>query len=114
MILFNLKVSAVFIVFLGFSISCQKTFDPEDPADAFARASETYEDGLYDISLQKLGEFKSRFLIKYAIRAELMIADSHFQLGNFKKLLLHMSNLCCTPAPKARFCVLSRRRVILD
>lgn len=81
---FILSISLLSLIFL---ISCQeKSFNPEDPADVFARASEPYEDGLYDIALQKLSEFKSRFpYSKHAIKAELMIADSHFQLGNYQE-----------------------------
>lgn len=81
------KIYFIQLILLSLLFSCQeKSFDPEDPADVFARASEPYEDGLFDIALQKLGEFKSRFpYSKHATKAELMMADSHFQLGNFQE-----------------------------
>lgn len=75
------------IITIFSSLGCQeKSFDPESPSDVFAQASEPYEDGMYDIAIQKLGAFKSRFpYSRHTIQAELMIADSHFQLGNYEE-----------------------------
>lgn len=75
-----------FLFLLPLFLSCQeKSFDPADPADVFARAAAPYHDGLYDIAIQKIGEFKTRFpYSKYSTEGELMVADSHFQLGNFQ------------------------------
>ncbi len=69
------------------SISCtEKEFDPNDPAKSFAIAREPYDDRNWEIALQKLGEFKSRFpYSKFATTAELFIANSHFELEQFEE-----------------------------
>lgn len=78
--------SLAFFLILGFlTVSCvEKETDPNDPQAAFLKAREPYDDELYEIATQKLGEFKSRFpYSKHTPDAELMIADSHFQLRQF-------------------------------
>ena len=84
MIHYSFKNIFILMLSLPLLLSCQeKSFDPTDPSDVFARAASPYNDGLYDIALQKLGEFKSRFpYSKHTSQAELMMADSHFQLGS--------------------------------
>ena len=82
------KVSAVFSLFvisLTLTLACvDKDIDPSDPAAAFARAREPYDDELFEPAIQKLSEFKSRFpYSKHAPDAELMVADSQFQLNRF-------------------------------
>ena len=74
-------------------VSCsEKSYNPEDPADVFAAAAEPYNDGLYDIALQKLGQFKSRFpYSKHAAQADLMMANSHFELGNYQEAAIAYS-----------------------
>lgn len=73
-------------IFLMTYTSCEdKEVNSNDPAAAFADAREYYDDENYDIALQKLGEFKSRFpYSKYAALAELFIANSNFELGNYE------------------------------
>jgi outer membrane protein assembly factor BamD len=73
------------ITLLSLTLSCsQKDFDPDDPADAFAAAREPYDDQLYDIAIQKLGSFRARFpYSKHTPLAELLSANSHFELGNY-------------------------------
>jgi outer membrane protein assembly factor BamD len=67
----------------------EKEFDPNDPEKSFAIAKEPYEDESYEIALTKLGEFKSRFpYSKYAVEAELMIANAHYELGQFTEAAL--------------------------
>lgn len=68
-------------------ISCkEKSYDPEQPADVFAAAVKPYNDGLYDIALQKLGQFKSRFPYSaYSAKADLYIANAHYELANYQE-----------------------------
>lgn len=87
----NFVITAVFrlallFVFLA-PLSCsEKELDPNDPAKSFAYAREPYDDENWEIALQKLGEFKSRFpYSKYAALAELMIADCHFELDQYEE-----------------------------
>lgn len=69
------------------SVSCtEKEFDPNDPAKSFAIAREPYDDRNWEIALQKLGEFKSRFpYSKFATTAELFMANAHFELEQFEE-----------------------------
>lgn len=73
------------LIFLSLSGACvEKEIDPSDPAAAFARAREPYDDEMYEIAIQRLGEFKSQFpYSKHTPDAELMIADSNFQLNRY-------------------------------
>lgn len=77
----------MFLVLCFIPVACtQKEIDPNDPADVFAEAREPYDDGLYDLAIQRLGEFKARFpYSKHAPLAELYIANSHFKLGNYQE-----------------------------
>ena len=60
--------------------------DTEDATTVFSSAKESYDDEHFEIAVQKLGEFKSRFpYSKYATEAELLIANSHFKLDNFEE-----------------------------
>lgn len=62
----------------------EKEFDPNDPQKSFGIAKESYDNENYEISLTRLGEFKSRFpYSKYAVEAELLIANAHFELGHY-------------------------------
>ena len=55
-----------------------------DAAGSFALARESFDDGLHEMALTKLGEFKSRFpYSKFAVEAELLMADSQFELGRY-------------------------------
>ncbi len=78
---------SIFLLICFIPVACtQKDMDPNDPADVFAEAREPYDDGLYDLAIQRLGEFKARFpYSKHAPLAELFIANSHFELGNFQE-----------------------------
>lgn len=80
-----LVIYLVFTAFFGLSCT-EKDHDANDPAQAFAHAREDYDDENYDIALQKLGEFKSRFpYSKFAALAELFIANCHYELGNYEE-----------------------------
>ncbi len=60
----------------------EKELDPTDPKKSFGIAKEEYDNGYYDQAITKLGEFKSRFpYSQYAVEAELLIANAHFELG---------------------------------
>ena len=62
----------------------EKEFDPNDPEKSYGIAKEPYDDESYEIALTRLGEFKARFpYSKYAIEAELLIANAHYELGQF-------------------------------
>ncbi len=81
----NFMASALIISVI--LVSCnEKSFNPEDPADVFAAAVKPYNDGLYDIALQKLGQFKSRFPYSaYSAKADLYTANAHFELANYQE-----------------------------
>ena len=69
---------------LGLMGCSEKELDPNNPARSYAYAKEPYDNRNFEIALNKLGEFKSRFpYSKHATEAELLIANSHFELGQF-------------------------------
>ena len=70
--------------------SCaEKEFDPNDAQKSFLIAKEPFDDEYYDMAIQKLGEFKARFpYSKYAIEAELLMADTHFELEHYTEAAL--------------------------
>ena len=73
-------------IFLSiFLAGCEeKEFDPNDPAKSFGIAKEPFDDQNYEIAVQRLGEFKSRFpYSKYAAEAEILLADSQYELGHY-------------------------------
>jgi outer membrane protein assembly factor BamD len=79
----------LFVIIASFWGCVEKEFDPNDPEKSFAIAKEPYDDGSFEIGLTKLGEFKSRFpYSKYAVEAELMIANSYYELGQFTEAAL--------------------------
>lgn len=71
----------------------EKEFDPNDPEKSYGIAKEPYDDENYEIALTKLGEFKSRFpYSKFAVEAELLIANSHFELDHYTEAALAYEN----------------------
>jgi outer membrane protein assembly factor BamD len=81
------NILQLLIISALFCTACvEKVVDPHDPAAAFARARESYDDEMYEIAIQKLGEFKSRFpYSKHAPEAELLMADAQYQLGRYSE-----------------------------
>ncbi len=79
----NLKHMISLALFL--TAACvEKGLVEDNPQESFANAREPYDQHNYDIAIKKLGEFKSRFpYSRYAIEAELLIANSQFELGKF-------------------------------
>jgi outer membrane protein assembly factor BamD len=78
------------VVSLFVMVACyacvEKEFDPNDPKKSFGIAKEPFDDGHYDEAIRKLGEFKSRFpYSQFASEAELLIADSHYQLEHYQE-----------------------------
>ncbi len=73
------------IAVLIFLSACQeKEFDVNDVPGSYQIAKEPYDNRNYEIALRRLGEFKSRFpYSKYAIEAELLMANAHFELGHY-------------------------------
>ena len=64
----------------------EKEFDPNDPKKSYGMAKEPFDDGHYEEAIKKLGEFKARFpYSQFASDAELLIADSQFQLERFQE-----------------------------
>lgn len=81
-----LRTLAIIALFAGCT---EKEFDPNDPKKSFGIAKEPFDDENFEIAVQRLGEFKSRFpYSKYAIEAELLLADAHFELGQFTEAAL--------------------------
>ena len=83
----NILLISLFAVFPIILTSCaEKDTDPNDPASAFAAAREPYDDENYEMALQKLGEFKSRFpYSKLTALSELYIANCQFELGRYEE-----------------------------
>lgn len=77
--------SLITMLFVACLPACsEKEFDPNDPKKSFGFAKEPYDEEHYDMAITKLGEFKSRFpYSQYAVEAELLIANSHFELEHF-------------------------------
>jgi outer membrane protein assembly factor BamD len=74
------------LVITTFYACVEKEFDPNDPKKSFGIAKEPFDAGHYDEAIKKLGEFKSRFpYSQFASEAELLIADSHYQLDHFQE-----------------------------
>jgi len=86
---------SLIFMFLAINLAgcSEKEFDPNDPAKSFSIAREPYDDKNYDIALTKLGEFKSRFpYSKHAATAELLIANSHFELAHYEEAAIAYTN----------------------
>jgi outer membrane protein assembly factor BamD len=75
----------LWLLLLSIGLGCaEKEFDPSDPAKSYQIAKEPYDDKEWDRALTKLSEFKARFpYSQYAIEAELLIANAHFELEQF-------------------------------
>lgn len=84
------KLRHFLVVLAFFIVGCEeKEFDPNDPAKSFGIAKEPFDDENFEIAVQRLGEFKSRFpYSKYAAEAELLIADSQFSLSHYTEAAL--------------------------
>ncbi len=79
----------LFILAVMTSACSEKEFDPNDPQKSFGIAKEPYDDENYEIAVQRLGEFKARFpYSKFATEAELLIANSQFELGHYAESAL--------------------------
>jgi outer membrane protein assembly factor BamD len=78
------------MLYVLFLTACtEKEFDPNDPQKSFGIAKEPYDDGNYEIAVQRLGEFKSRFpYSKFATEAELLIANAQFELSHYTEAAL--------------------------
>ena len=83
----NSLIISILALFPIILTSCvEKTTDPNDPASAFAAAREPYDDENYEMALQKLGEFKSRFpYSKLTALSELYIANCQYELGRYEE-----------------------------
>ena len=67
----------------------EKELDLNDPVKSFAIVKEPYDDENYEHAITRLGEFKSRFpYSRYASEAELLIANSQFELEQFSEAAL--------------------------
>lgn len=80
----RLKLLVAIVIPVLFFACAEKEFDPNDAEKSFGIAKEPYDDGTYEIAVQKLGEFKSRFpYSKYAVEAELLLANAQYELGHY-------------------------------
>lgn len=79
--------SVLLLVFVSALPACvDEDYDKNDASASFLQAREEYDDQNYTMAIQSLGEFKARFpYSKLATVAELMIADSHFQLEQYEE-----------------------------
>lgn len=85
---FSKKISNLLkalVILSAANFACvDKPIDPSDPGQNFAYARAPYDDEMYEVAITRLGEFKSRFpYSKNAPDAEIMIANSHFKLGQY-------------------------------
>lgn len=83
----SLIFNAFLIAFTITTISCsEKSVSKSESADAFVSAKSAYNDGLYEVAIQKLSEYKSKYpYSKFAVEADLLIANCHYELGNFEE-----------------------------
>lgn len=83
------KLCALMMIPMLFVACVEKEFDPNNPELSYSIAKEPYDDGNYEIAIQRLGEFKSRFpYSKYAVEAELLLANAHFELSHYTEAAL--------------------------
>ena len=62
----------------------EKEFDSNRPEYSYQIAKEPFDNGNYEIALNKLKEFKARFpYSRFSQQAELLIADSNFELSRY-------------------------------
>lgn len=62
----------------------EKDFDPNNAEKSYAIAKEPYDHEYYEHAITRLGEFKTRFpYSRFAVEAELLIANSHYELGQY-------------------------------
>lgn len=72
------------IVILAAILGCETKEFTKDAGESYKIAKEPYDDENYLEALTKLQEYKSRFpYSQYAVEAELLIANTHFQLEQF-------------------------------
>lgn len=77
---------AFFMLFLFLSNSCKEKEFTKNPLESYKIAKEPYDDKDYEVAITKLGQFKSRFpYSKFAVEAELLIANAHFNLGKYEE-----------------------------
>ena len=83
----GIKTPVIGLIFAMAVFSCaEKEFDPNDPKKSYSIAKEPYDGGHFDEAIKRLGEYKSRFpYSQFATDAELLIADSQFQLDRFQE-----------------------------
>lgn len=89
-----MKTSDFIAIFLALTFTLaggctEKELDPSNPKASFGYAKEPYDDEYYEIAINKLGEFKSRFpYSQYATEAELLIANAQFELQRYPEAVV--------------------------
>ncbi len=79
------KIKLFQMVIVLFLAACAEKEMSKNPSEAYKTSKEAYDDGDYEIALTTLGEFKSRFpYSQYAVEAELLIANSQFELEQYE------------------------------
>lgn len=76
------------IIFLLFTIisSCSQKDFTNDATESFNIAKKPYDKKNYEYAIEKLSMFKSKFpYSQYAIEAELLIANSYFELAKYEE-----------------------------
>lgn len=74
------------IALLTFASCSSKELAPDDAEGFFIQAREFYDDGNYEIGVQKLEEFQARFpYSKWATEADLLTAHALYELGNYEE-----------------------------
>ena len=115
---FNILKLPIFLILCVFlTISCsEKGSDKPSSADAFVTAKEAYNDGLYEIAIQKLSAYKSKYpYSKFAVEADLLIADCHYQLGNYEEAAISYKHFIRLHPkhPKPGLCEVQRFLILL-
>ncbi len=89
-----MKTHEIIAIFIGLTLALtsgctEKELDPSNPKASFGYAKEPYDDEHYEIAINKLGEFKSRFpYSQYATEAELLIANAQFELQRYPEAVV--------------------------
>lgn len=78
------KVFFLLVLHTLFCACSEKNMADLKPKDAYIYAKSFFDDGNHRIAVTKLSEFRSRFpYSQYATEADFLIADSHFQMGEY-------------------------------
>ena len=90
----KVQFSCIVLVFIALiTASCnEEPYNVEKETSALVLIKKSYEEGLYDRSIELAREFKARYPYAHSnIEIDLIIADSHFKLREFLEAILYFT-----------------------